>query len=193
MRWLWSRMQHKQNIPPVTWFSSSNRYQENIGFFLEFLEKMRFFLLTALVGLLHVNVVFSLNKRDCKCRIQANRRIIGGERFGLLSRRSFDASVYWLGSNQRVTLRRNFSSCIWIVGRDTAPSSFPWLVTLQWKERDPLPDSLRRLYPDSRKTRFHQWVPSGHQFVWKIHPILIYNRKRFDCYEGKQCLPQGVY
>lgn len=43
---------------------------------------MRFFLLAALVGLLLVNVASSLNKqRDCKCRAQASKRIIGGERF----------------------------------------------------------------------------------------------------------------
>ena len=40
---------------------------------------MRSFLLVGLVGLMLVNVAFSLNKQsDCKCRVPANRRIVGG-------------------------------------------------------------------------------------------------------------------
>lgn len=58
-------------------------------------------LLTILICLLLINLVSSLDKqRDCKCRIQTNRRIVGGSDLSdLLCRGIFEENLLHCSTN----------------------------------------------------------------------------------------------
>ena len=42
-----------------------------------------------------------------------------------------------------------------IGGREADPMGYPWIVSLQNKERNPVPDHLRKLVPEQRKIDRH--------------------------------------
>lgn len=78
---------------------------------------MRPSILFGLLCLFLIDVVISLGKENCKCRIKSSKRIIGG--------------------------------------READPIAYAWQVSLQHKERFPVPDNLRRLVPVEDKIDHH--------------------------------------
>ena len=95
-----------------------------------------------LLCLLFVGVTFAAldKKKHCKCRIQANKRIING-------------NIYFKFSKNQKKITK--SKCRKSTGRDVEQLSYPWQVSLEIKDIIPIPDMMKRLLPDQYKVTNH--------------------------------------